>query len=827
MKSLQIFLLGALCLLSTNSIFAQFNGEGEGFLNPVEWTFEPSKKVGDRYELQFKATIEEGWHLYSHFIADDGPVPTSFTFEDNEAIEIKDKLKENGDKITKHDDAFDMELSWYEHEVTFSQKVKLKNGFEGTIVKGELEFMVCDDEKCLPPDYIPFAFAIGNAEIQTAENITIEDNATTSIGGIGLPVEEEKASTWSYRVKDDGEHLKVEWKVKLGKDWQIYSQHIDEGGPIATAFIYDERGNLEIIGEVNEDGELIKKKEPIFDDMELLSYKNEVTFSQLLKWSDERDPILSGAIEYMTCDNEACIFDGVDFKIDLSKRNQWQQIAGIGELPPDVEGLPDIMQESEFIKDGLTNNCKGHGEKKKSYWIIFLLGFGGGLIALLTPCVFPMIPLTVSFFTKGSEKASAKGITNAIIYGVSIIVIYIVMTMCVIFLLGPDKLNWIATDPIFNIVFFLIFVFFAFSFFGYYELELPSSWANKTDKLSSKGGLIGIFFMAFTLALVSFSCTGPIIGSLILGVVQGGFLGPFFGMLGFSIALALPFTLFAIFPKWLNSLPKSGGWLNSVKVFLGFLELAFALKFFSTADLTKHMGILKYELFIGLWILIFLLLTLYMFGFIKFPHDSKGSKPGIGKLFIGLASLLFTAYLTFGLVNYKPLLSGIAPGPGYSFFKQAECPPGVNICFHDYDEGMAYAKKSNQPVMLDFTGHGCVNCRLMENNVWSKDKVNPILNKYVIISLYVDDRNVLPEDLHYVSDASGKSRKIDKVGKYWVDFQIRHFNRLSQPFYVLVSPDKQVLNQPVGYTPDADKYIEFLQCGLDNLNKVCPECIKK
>jgi len=283
------------------------------------------------------------------------------------------------------------------------------------------------------------------------------------------------------------------------------------------------------------------------------------------------------------------------------------------------------------------------------------------------------------------------------------------------------------------------------------------------------------------------------------------------------LALALPFTLFAIFPKWLNSLPKSGGWLNSVKVFLGFLELAFALKFFSVADLTKHFGILKYELFIGLWILIFILLALYMFGIIHFPHDTKNAKSGPVKNITGFAALAFVAYLVFGLVNYKPLLGGIAPAPGYSFLRPAECPQGVNVCFHDYEEGMAYAKSLNQPVLLDFTGYGCVNCRLMENNVWSKKEVNEVLNKYVVISLYVDDRTDLPESEHYVSETNGRTRNIDKVGKYWVDFQTRHFNKLSQPYYVLLSPDGAVLNTPVAYTPNSDKYIEFLECGLSNL----------
>jgi thiol:disulfide interchange protein DsbD len=816
MKKLS-FLFVFFSWIGASFLFAQPNTE---LLNPVKWTFELGEKVGDHYELKFIAKIDKGWHVYSHFIGDEGPIPTNIIFEDNNAVDLKEKFKEVGTKITKHDKAFDMELSWFENQFTIVQKAKLLKGFETATVKGEIEFMVCDDEQCLPPDYIPFSFVLG-AKQKVEETEKSETNPPIDISSESpLDFSQLKEPTkWSYRVTEDGQNLKVEWKVLLDKGWYIYSQNIAEGGPLPTEFIFDKNSNVAFEGKPAEFGDLIKKREPIFDNMELLSYKDQVIFAQQLKWIDTKDSILSGTLDYMVCE-EACIPGGFVFKINLGKqRGEWLPFVqeSVLDTTAKIDGIPAIMQADVIDKSGIEKSCTNQPVKKKGYWVIFILGFGGGLIALLTPCVFPMIPLTVSFFTKGADKASADGIKNAFIYGISIIVIYVVMTMSVILTLGPFMLNWISTDAIFNIVFFLIFVFFAFSFFGYYEITLPSSWANKTDKLSAQGGLIGIFFMAFTLALVSFSCTGPIIGSLILGVVQEGIMGPLFGMLGFSLALALPFTLFAIFPKWLNSLPKSGGWLNSVKVFLGFLELAFALKFFSVADLTKHFGILKYELFIGLWIIIFILLALYMFGIIHFPHDSKNAKSGPVKNITGVASLAFAAYLVFGLVNYQPLLGGIAPAPGYSFFRPAECPQGVNICFHDYEEGMTYAKSVNQPVLLDFTGHGCVNCRLMENNVWTKKDVNAVLNKYVVISLYVDDRTDLPESEHYVSETNGRTRKIDKVGKYWVDFQTRHFNKLSQPYYVLLSPDGEVLNTPVAYTPNSDKYIEFLECGLSNL----------
>jgi thiol:disulfide interchange protein len=816
------FLFILFSFISTLFVAAQ---TGTELLNPVKWTFQSVEKDGEYFELRFKATIEKGWHVYSHFIGDEGPIPTNIIFEENKSVDLKEKFKELGTKVTKHDKAFDMELSWFENQYTIVQKVKLLSGVETATVKGEVEFMVCDDEQCLPPDYIPFSFVLKRPTqnkdgeiVETAEVVeSIETNSSAPIDYSNL----EDPTKWSYRVVKSGNDLSVEWKVELREGWQIYSQNIAEGGPFPTEFIFDKKTNVTLIGKPTEAGELIKKKEPLFDNMELLSYKDQVVFVQQLKWLNTQDSILSGSLDYMVCE-EACIPGGFVFNINVGKATgEW--LPFLPEVDPNVvleAGLPAIMQANVIDKSGIDKTCTNQPVKKKGYWIIFVLGFGGGLIALLTPCVFPMIPLTVSFFTKGADKASADGIKNAFIYGISIIVIYVVMTMSVILTLGPFMLNWISTDAIFNIIFFLIFVFFAFSFFGYYEITLPSSWANKTDKLSSQGGLIGIFFMAFTLALVSFSCTGPIIGSLILGVVQEGIMGPLFGMLGFSLALALPFTLFAIFPKWLNSLPKSGGWLNSVKVFLGFLELAFALKFFSVADLTKHFGILKYELFIGLWILVFILMALYMFGVIHFPHDSKNAKSGPVKNLTGIAALAFSAYLIFGLVNYKPLLGGIAPAPGYSFFRPTKCPQGVNVCFHDYEEGMAYAKTTNQPVLLDFTGYGCVNCRLMENNVWTKKDVNAVLNKYVVISLYVDDRTELPEAEHYVSETNGRTRKIDKVGKFWVDFQTRHFNKLSQPYYVLLSPNGEVLNAPVGYTPNSDKYIEFLECGLSNLEEL-------
>jgi len=801
-------------------------------LEPVKWSFEAVEAADNEFELQFKAVIDDGWHLYSHYIEDGGPIPTTFYFDEDPAFSLNGKITEEGDREAKYDDIFEMDLAWFKHSAVFSQKVSLVEGSTAAMVKGELEFMVCNDKECLPPEYIPFKFKIGG--LPASEGAKEEEAGSETEAEVpAFQVHEEEEGVfldpvkWSYRASDDTDgSLILEWKADLDVGWHIYAHDIGDDGPIPTTFYYDE-GPLHVpVGDLEEIGDKITKFDEVFE-MELSWYGETVTFTQVVDWKDAISTEFKGSVEFMVCDEKQCLPpEEIDFVIDLENKGTWVPFGRSNFIPVDsgCEELPQIMCPGQFDEGLAHNDCSGSPveETTKNYWLIFLIGFGGGLIALLTPCVFPMIPLTVSFFTKGADKANSKGIRNAFIYGISIVVIYVSLGLIVTLGFGPEMLNWIATDPIFNVFFFLIFVFFAFSFFGYYELTLPQSWTNKTDQIASKGGLIGIFFMAFTLALVSFSCTGPIIGSLIVEAVKQGVMGPFFGMLGFAVALALPFTLFAIFPKWLNSLPQSGGWLNSVKVFLGFLELAFALKFLSTADLTKHWGFLKYEIFIGLWIIIFLLMGLYFIGAVRFPHDSK-TKVGQLRRGFGMVSILFSAYLLFGMVQQKPLLGGIAPAPGYSLFNPSKCPIGVNVCFHDYEEGMEYARDVNKPVMLDFTGYGCVNCRLMENNVWTDPEVNKLLNEYVIISLYVDDRAELPLEQQYISTATGKAKEVKKVGKYWHDFQFRHFGTLSQPYYVLVGPNKEILNKPVAFT-GKDEYLEFLSCGLNHLKGVCPDC---
>lgn len=483
-------------------------------------------------------------------------------------------------------------------------------------------------------------------------------------------------------------------------------------------------------------------------------------------------------------------------------------------------------------------------EEKQGLIAIFIAGFIGGLAALLMPCIFPMLPLTVSFFTKGSQT-KGKAVSRAMFYGLSIIVIYVVLGLLVTVLFGPDALNSLSTNGVFNFLFFILLLIFAMSFLGAFEITLPSSWVNKMDANSDKGGLAGLFFMAGTLALVSFSCTGPIIGTLLVqAATSGALLGPAVGMFGFSFALAIPFALFAMFPSWLSALPKSGGWLNSVKVVLGFLELALAMKFLSNVDLAYHWNWFDREVFLVLWIVIFGLMGLYLLGKLKFSHDSPVNAISVPRLLIAVVVLSFTVYMIPGLWGaplksvsaflppqatqdfdlYTSTLTGAANGPAvkheegpHKYSEIFHAPLNLNV-FFDYEEGMAYAKKVKKPVMIDFTGHACVNCRQMEANVWPDKAVFSRLNNdYVIIQLYVDDKTELVENEKFKSKFSGKA--VNTIGNKWSDFQAARFNSNSQPFYVLLGHDEQLLAPPTGANYNAGEYLEFLNSGLKNFNK--------
>jgi len=640
-------------------------------LEPVKWQTSIEKFSDTEYNLVSKATIESGWHLYSQNVPADGPIPTTFTFDDaNGTFKFIGNTGELEGK-TVDDPVFQMRIKFFEKSAIFVQRVQLLG--DVTSVKGTVEFMVCDDTRCLPPTEVDLVF-----------NITGNNKAE----------------------------------------------------------------NTNVIDEQSIDNESV----------------NEMLY---------------------------------------------------GMAPKDITLLASKIKE------------------KKSLWTIFGLGFLGGLLALLTPCVFPMIPLTVSFFTKKGNQTKSSGIGKALLYGFFILLVYLILSIPFHLLdsVNPDILNEISTNVWLNVIFFIVFMFFAFSFFGYYELTLPSSWTNKTTQGENAGGIIGIFFMALTLAIVSFSCTGPILGSLLAGslTADGGAWQLTAGMAGFGVSLGLPFALFAMFPNMLNALPKSGGWLNTTKVILGFLELALAFKFLSNADLVKHWGLLKIEPFLILWIIIFAGLALYLFGKIKFPHDYPIKKLSFSRIAGGILVAAFAIYLASGFTVNKEtttftpltLLSGLAPPVGYSWLYPSSTTNNLKT-FKDLKEGIAYAKQVNKPIMIDFTGYACVNCRKMEEHIWPLEKIdNYLRNEYVLISLYVDDKKDLPTDEKVeVNRVNGGKRLLKNYGHKWANFQTQFFRSNSQPYYVLLNSDgNKVLIEPVGYTPDEDEYARFLEGGLEVFNK--------
>lgn len=645
---------------------------------------------------------------------------------------------------------------------------------------------------------------------------------------------------WNFSIEQKGTEAIVTIKANVPKGYHIYSQNTPPGGPSPTAITFEKSKNFTLIGKTTEG-----KPHVEFDDVfevDVWSFSGTPVFTQKIKLNNQSTFNVEGNIEYQICDDKACVYADTSFSLTV-KGNQVEEatpvVTAVENVNPPVDTttavattvtvdqnisngrIPEPSGDASHLEDG----C-GEGiviEEDKSYWGIFLAGMIGGLLALLTPCVFPMIPLTVSFFTKRSPTRQ-KGIANAIIYSTSIILIYVLLGFLVTVTLGSDALNAMASNVFFNMLFFVIFFIFALSFFGAFEITLPSSWVNKADQASDKGGLVGIFFMAFTLSLVSFSCTGPIIGTLLVEAARGSsYLGPIMGMTGFALALALPFGLFAAFPGWLNTLPKSGGWLNSVKVVLGFLELALAMKFLSNVDLAYHWGLLKREVFIAIWIVIFGLMGLYLLGKLKFSHDSEMHHLGTGRLIVAIITLSFTLYLIPGLWG-APLraISGFPPPDFYKEWTKTEgsgagashsetCPHNLN-CFHDYEEGMAYAQQVGKPVIIDFTGWSCVNCRKMEDNVWSQPAVLKVIAEdYVLISLYVDDKTELPASKQFVSTYTNK--KVKTTGNKWSEMQSRIFKTNSQPYYVLLDHQGKLLANPVGYTPDAVVYKKYLEEG--------------
>lgn len=617
----------------------------------------------------------------------------------------------------------------------------------------------------------------------------------------------------------------------IDKDWHVYSQFTPEGGPLPMYLKFDNpKKEYKLIGTAKE-SPYKKQRNEVFEVDEYF-FENKVVVTQKVEILGKNVSKIKVNLDYQTC-KDACINDNIDFVFEIpatAKVNEDQSIVTI-QKDSVITIDSTINKEIEEVKTVETAKIEQKNEESKGLWTIFFLAFLGGFAALLTPCVFPMIPMTVSYFTKQS-KTKVEGKRNAIFYGISIIAIYVVLGLLITKIFGADALNALSTNVWFNVIFFLLLAVFAASFFGAFEIMLPNSWANKVDQQADKGGIIGILFMALALAIVSFSCTGPIVGTLLVESASKGGVAPIVGMLGFSTALALPFMLFAMFPSWLNSLPKSGGWLNTVKVSLGFLELAFAFKFLSNADLVLQTHFLEREVFLAIWIAIFGTWAFYLLGNITLPHDSPISNISVGRLFLSLTVLAFTFYMIPGLFGAPvKLISAFVPPQTYSekpvesgnksvekLPEGAEIGPNGLMVFTDYEMGLAYAKSVNKPALLDFTGHACSNCRLMENNVWSNEKVAKILeNKLVIISLYADDKRDLPTNKQFTSKTTGE--KIETIGDKWTDFMITKYSTNTQPLYVLVDSQGNNLNQKTpttSYNPDVAFYENWLKQGISN-----------
>lgn len=685
-----------LVIIGTVSAHAQIH-------DPVKWETTVENIRENEATVVITAIIEPGWHLYSQFIEEGGPVPTSFRFDGGKGYELIGSVTESPQAVSEFDPFFNMEIAWHKSKVRFSQKIKLTE--PQVSISGILEFMVCNDVNCLPPEEIPFEAAI------------------------------------------------------------------DAAGSVTGS-----------------------------------------SSEKSLKNSHNQSP---GLNRQQSSDQES------------SPTSIGSHVAD-GEAP--ASAAPEPVTEDQF--------------QSRTLWGIFIAGLVGGIAAFLMPCIYPMVPLTVSFFTKQSVSRS-KGVWNAVIYGISIIIIYVALGMVITLVFGASALNEAASSALFNLFFFAVIIVFAVSFLGAFEITLPSRFVNKVDSQSSRGGIIGIFFMAFTLALVSFSCTGPIIGYLLVEAVsKGSLLGPAIGMLGFSVALAVPFILFALFPSFLKEMPKSGGWLNTVKVSLGFLELALAFKFLSNVDLAYHWGILDREVFLAIWIAIFALFGLYLLGKLRLSDADTSSFTSLPRLFFALLVFSFTVYMVPGMwgaplkgisawlppqttqdfdlnrLTYGSLATTGDADSNFSGKKYAElfqAPHGLNG-FYDYQEGLDHARKTGKPALVDFTGWSCVNCRKMEASVWPDPSVlNQLKSDYVLISLYVDDKTELEESEKYISSFSGK--RISHIGQKWSDMQASVYGTNSQPYYVIVGHDGETLVPPTAFDLDIEKYARFLRSGTEAYKK--------
>lgn len=655
---------------------------------------------------------------------------------------------------------------------------------------------------------------------------------------------------WKYSIQDKGNgEIELVADADIQDGWHMYDSKIPDGGPFPTAISFDEIKGAELLGEFHSVGkQAVVKYDDIFN-MNIGTYDVSAKFVQRIKVTDKANFKIAGDIRAQACDDTSCTppiptdfeFTASDLPATVAAvttTNAADNNSGaipLTELVPaeeiteqDASPIVASSTTSSSIKSNplwtpVIEELREYGMKGsvagKSLWWVFIAGFVGGFIALVTPCVWPLIPMTVSFFLKRNKSNRGKAISEAVLYGISIIVIYVLLGLSITAIFGASALNDLSTSAVFNIIFFALLVFFAISFFGAFELVLPSSWTNKMDaKADTTTGILSIFFMAFTLALVSFSCTGPIIGTLLVETAtSGSIIAPAIGMFGFALALAIPFSFFAIFPSWLESMPKSGGWLNSVKVVLGFLELALALKFLSVADLAYGWGILDRETFLVLWIVIFALLGLYLLGKLKLPHDSDVKYVSVPKLFMSIISFAFALYMVPGLWG-APLkaISAFAPPIYTQDFNLYD--GSVEAKSLDYETGMAIAKQTNKPVLIDFSGYGCVNCRKMEASVWTDPRVKAMLEEdYVLITLMVDDKTRLPEIIEV--EENGKTTKLKTIGDKWSYLQRHKFGANAQPYYIALDTDGKVISPSYAFDQDVSKYIQFLDLGLANFKK--------
>ncbi len=841
-------LIKKLCLFAVLGLISLAPANAQ-ILTPVSWKFESEELGNQEYLLKFIANIDEGWTVYSQHTSDDGPVPTEIVYENAEGVEFLGESSEHGNKKEGFDKIFEVDVIKYLADRPFEIHQKIKVTDATKPFSGYLTFMTCDKTRCLPPTDEEFSFSFqGSSNEQKAELVekpqssneaksSIEEKSTvaslsekleTQINSTTNESKESKTDkksnilepvTWSFNVETLGnDEYNLVYTADIDDAWTVYSQFTSDDGPVPTSINYDEMEGVELLGKAEEIGHKKEGPDPLFDDVQVIKYLGDEDFiiKQKVKLND-KSKNLQGYLTYMTCDKTRCLPPtDVDFKFDMNA------LKGMAIDPSALNADTGMAIAStaggQWPEMGEpVSDCIEAIDTSSLFWT-FLQGLGFGLLALLTPCVFPMIPLTVSFFTKKSSDSGKKsnGMFNAIMYGVSIFAIYLLVSVPFwVANIPTDTLNVISTDVWLNLIFFAVFLFFAFSFFGFYELTLPSKWANKTDKLSGVGGFLGIFFMALTLVIVSFSCTGPLLGVVLAQTISGGNAALTSALAGFGLALGAPFALFAMFPSWMEKLPKSGGWLNTVKVVLGFIELGLALKFLSNADLVSQWGFLKREIFLGLWVILGAATVLYLMGYIRFPHDGPRQKISTSRWVVIGIFALFTAYLVPGLFGKNlSLLSGFPPPMHYSIIHHEDDKLSKLDIFKDYEEGMAYAKEVNKPVMLDFTGWACVNCRKMEENVWIKDEIyNKLKEEYVIISLYVDEKTKLEEGDQYISPISNK--KIRTIGNLWSDFEVTSFMNNSQPLYALLTPDQKLLNNAVGYTPNVTDYSNFLDCGIE------------